>query len=256
MKEKPEGISNEAYKALSELLFELSHATRLSILELVSARKSRHMEISKTLNISPQETTRHLERLLEVRIISKDIDGCFFPSPFGSLLLKMMPSLEFIVKNREYFMTHSLEELPAEFLARLFSLQEVQFGKRSLDGMFLARDMFLEAESYMNVLSHEVMQVSVPIVREKVLKGVRFKILLGKEAFSTLPEASLQEALQFRALDKIGTTLLMNERKALLCFPDLKGNPDYSYAFIGDDKDFHDFCHRLFFHFWKEASRV
>jgi len=260
MKERQEDVRNDANKILADLLFEFSHATRLGLLKIISGKRMRHMEISKSLGISPQETTRHLERLLSSNLILKDMEAFFYPSPFGSLILRMMPTFEFIVGHKEYFLTHSLEEIPSEFVFRLHELGHVRFGKSPLDGLFLAKDMFSEAQEFMYVMSHHVMDASVPIVEEKVWEGITFKILLGRDGFERLggmrevPHNNEMENLQFRIMERIGTTLLLNEKNALLCFPDVQGNPDYTYAFLGDDFDFHSFCHDLFFYFWDKAE--
>ena len=57
---------------LSSLLFELSHPWRLKLLLLIMEEGQRHSYISQKLKISPQETSRHLTRLQDAKLIEKD----------------------------------------------------------------------------------------------------------------------------------------------------------------------------------------
>jgi len=57
---------------LSSLLFELSHPWRLKVLLLIAEEGQRHSYIAQKLEISPQETTRHLSRLQDAKLIEKE----------------------------------------------------------------------------------------------------------------------------------------------------------------------------------------
>jgi Bacterial regulatory protein, arsR family. len=68
---------------LSRLLFELSHPRRLKVLFLITEEKQRHSCIFQKLKISPQETSRHLARLHDAKLIEKDVQGFYKLTGYG-----------------------------------------------------------------------------------------------------------------------------------------------------------------------------
>ncbi|MFQ6088055.1 MAG: hypothetical protein ACE5K0_04055 [Candidatus Methanofastidiosia archaeon] len=258
MKEEPEDVRIDAYnlRNLSSLFLEFSHSLRLLLFKTLKEKK-RHTEISKILDISPQETTRHLRRLMRANLIEKDSEGFYSPTSFGLLVLRLLPLFEFVSSRKNYFLKHSLEEVPYSSLLNLHKLEKAYLGEEGIDGLFRAKEMFSDAHEYMYVMSKYGMSASIPIVLEKLREGVRFRILLEKKAFKELEYPKPTEDvknLELRFLENLNTTILLNEREALLSFPKKSGDADYTCGFSGEAFEFLNWCKDLFHYFWEKSK--
>ena len=114
---------------LYDLHFELSNEDRLSILHLLKERPEKLTHISKEIQITNQQCIRHLNRLIEAGMVAKTIEGLYRLTPLGDISLKLNQGFSFIAKNRDYFLTHTLEKLPDQFVARarMYELLEKLF---------------------------------------------------------------------------------------------------------------------------------
>ena len=61
------------------------------------------------------ESHRQFERLSKVEMIAKDIEGLYSLTPFGSIFLRHLGSLEFLLRYKDYFKSHTLGNLPLKF---------------------------------------------------------------------------------------------------------------------------------------------
>lgn len=119
MKEQSEDIRINPEKEasnlmkLSSLLFELSHPWRLKVLLLIAEEGQRHSYIAKKLKISPQETTRHLSRLQDAKLIKKDAQGFYRLTNYGKAVLSLLPGFEFLAEIGEDLMKLNLD-IPKE----------------------------------------------------------------------------------------------------------------------------------------------
>lgn len=70
-----------------ELLFELSSSDRLALLLEVKANKQRLTQLAQKLSATVQETSRHLSRLSDAKLIEKDSAAFYGLTAFGRLAL-------------------------------------------------------------------------------------------------------------------------------------------------------------------------
>ena len=112
-------------ECLAELLFVLASIDRLTLLsEIAIEKKLKLSHLTTKLSATSQETSKHLMRLRNAKLIEKDPDGFFGSTPFGKIILNIIPSITFLTQNREYFFSHDISSLPLEFIERLGELQE------------------------------------------------------------------------------------------------------------------------------------
>jgi predicted transcriptional regulator len=57
-----------------------------------------------------------------------------------------------------------------------------------------------------------------------------------------------------KMVKKIQTMIVLNEKRGIIFFLNLKGEPDMYYAFISDDPEFHDWCIDYFDYIWNDAG--
>ncbi len=236
---------------LSSLLFELSHPWRLKVLLLIAEEGERHSYISKKLKISPQETTRHLTRLRDAKLIEKDVQGFFRLTNYGKAVLTLLPGFEFLAEFGEDLMTHTLD-IPKEFIERIGELKSFE---RTEGVMTLFRRIELslaDAEKYMWYLSPEILVSAVPIFRKNLERGLEFRLILPKSVrYPPEFEPKLREHVRF--LDEIKISIGMTEKSVGFCLPASEGKIDFSTSFGSRDEEFHKWCEDLFLYYWEKA---
>ena len=88
---------------LCDLYFELSNEERLGILYLLKEKNNTLTGLSDELEIRNQQCSRHLVRLTEFGLIKKTIDGEYAITDYGSVILRLQPTLSFLTEHSNYF---------------------------------------------------------------------------------------------------------------------------------------------------------
>jgi predicted transcriptional regulator len=158
------------------------------VLLLIAEARQRHSYISKKLKISSQETTRHLTRLQDAKLIEKNVQGFFRLTNYGKAVLTLLPGFKFFAEIGEDLMTHTLD-IPKEFIERIGELKSFE---RTEGVMTLFRRIELslaDAEKYMWYLSPEILMSAVPIISKNLEKGLEFRLILPK-VLDILPDSN------------------------------------------------------------------
>jgi predicted transcriptional regulator len=237
---------------LSGLLFELSHPWRLKVLLLIAEKGQRHSYISQKLQISPQETSRHLARLQDAKLIEKDVQGFYKLTGYGEPVLSLLPGFEFIAKMEENLMKLNLD-IPKEFIERIGELKGFE---RSEGVMMNFREVELslnDAEEYMWILSPEILMSTVPIIGKNLEKGLEFRLILPTNV-KYPPGFEFERYENMRFLDEIKISIVMTEKSAGFSLPAKDGKIDFSIAFGSQDEEFHEWCKDLFLYYWERAA--
>lgn len=101
---------------------EYTHPTRIKILKALSTEPKGVTEISKELQISRPEISRHLGTLRSLNLVTRE-ESINYLSDFGNLILSILAPLDFILEFENYFMEHPLINFPTSFLYGLKELQ-------------------------------------------------------------------------------------------------------------------------------------
>ncbi len=104
---------------LHKLLFELSSVERIKIMLELQKRKLKLSQVSRKLDSTITEASRHLERLGQAKLIQKDTDGYFSVAPFGTLVLTLLSGLNFASRHTEYLLDYDVSQVPLEFVERI-----------------------------------------------------------------------------------------------------------------------------------------
>ena len=254
---------------LCKLLFELSNQDRLRILRQIGKEAMNVTNLSKALDLTTQESSRHLSRLNEVGLTVKDVNGFHHVSPLGKLVLKQLPGLEFVSKHTDYFTTHSLDRLPLEFVSRLGDLSDATYIDDIMTGFYAAEKMIREAEEYIWQINDQYLMSTMPLVREALDRGVKIWQI---EAKHIVPPPELDDdyfrgkdvqafnrartngLLEERVLERLEIYLHMSEKEvAALAFPTQGGKFDY-LGFTSKDEQAHKWCRDVFHYYWERAA--
>lgn len=246
-----------------ELLFELASSDRLKIMSLVEKQELKLSHISKKLDMTVTEASRHLQRLSEAKLLEKDAEGRYELTPFGQLTLSLMPSFDFISKYRDYFAAHTLSRLPHEFIGRMGDLANCAFTEDIMVAFHSVECLIVEAKEYVWILSNQVLMSTLPLLDQAVKRGVKFQLIMPEDlipppGFIHLPHhISMDQSklVERRMLSRVDLIIAMSEKTARLSFPASDGKMDY-VGFGSTDERGHKWCQDLFMHYWEEARRA
>lgn len=255
-------------ESLCDLLFEVSNEDRLRILMSIRDSPSSISSLAKELDLSSQETSRHVHRLTEVGLTRRDPDGQFRSTELGNLFLMQLEGPTFISKYREYFITHILP-IPDAFISRIGELIEVTYVEDIMLGIHKMEAVVRDADEYVLTMASRYPVSSYPFFFDAWDRGVRvtsvdaklykppeqFVRAIGREDWrERIHQARAKGLSEDRLIDKVEVNLWMNEKEVgLLAFPKIDGSPDL-IGFSSTDKQAHQWCRELFDHYWEKGE--
>ena len=240
---------------LCDLLFEFSSTERMNIMLSLQEERLKLSHVSNKLNMTVTEASRHLQRLSDIQLIEKDVGGTFGPTPYGELAIKLLSSLDFISKNRQYFLEHDVSILPDELISRINEISLASLNTDIVRVLAYVDTMFQEADEYIWVMSYaHSLPSTIPIVEERLQNGVILQRIFPEEI---IPPTGESETIAgpCRTLPKVDVRIMMTEKEAMCSLPTLDGRTDYT-SFIGKDPKFHKWCTDLYLHYWEKANQL
>ena len=236
----------EAPDLLYDLLFELLNETRHKILFFLSMGPIRVTEISSRLDLTSQEASRHISRLMKIKLINRDNSGEYRINNFGLQVLQILEEFEFISIYQDYLLSHNLGGIPAEFLKRMGELK----GCRYIDNVmiFLSHidNFFNESIGNLSLIFNQFPLNSIDIVKLKLEQGMNFRVIgpkdgiispdsqLGRTVENFTKDFMLYPLVEYKILDPFNIILFVSSKKAVISFPTLKGDFDYR-GFVCED---------------------
>ncbi len=244
-------------KGLPKLLFELSSAERMNILLELQKDRLKLSQLSRKLELTVTEASRHLQRLSEAKLVQKDSDGFFSLAPFGTLTLSALSDLSFAAKHRDYFTEYDISNLPLEFIERIGELENGAYIAEALKNLEEGEKKIQEAKKFVWILSDEVLASSIPSLAKKVKEPFDLRIILPEGKFPPESKSRLTSTMgvQKRVLPKTDVLIVLTEKYAVFCLPTRSGKIDYT-GFTGTDPKFHQWCKDLFLHYWEKAKPI
>ena len=237
------------------LLFELANADRLTILSEVEQQPLKLSQLARKLSATVQETSRHLERLSKARVIEKDSTASYRVTPFGALVLSLLPSFEFLQQRRDFFLSHDLSHLPQGFAQRIGELSESEVVVRLDDALAHAEHIIREAEQYTWLMSDQNVRQSYPHQHpEQVSRKLIVPREIDLQTFQQMRKEKGPEP-EIGFLDDVIVTIVMNEKTALVGFPSLDGRMDFTQGFAGKASKFHEWCRSLYSFYWDVSTK-
>ncbi|MFW9919348.1 MAG: ArsR family transcriptional regulator [Candidatus Thorarchaeota archaeon] len=248
---------------LAELLFELSNYDRLEILFALQKEDMKLTQISKSLALTPQETSRHLARLSESRLIDKRANGDYFPTEYCTQILNLLPSFKLLLAKREYFIHHSLQRLPRGFASRIGDLVEGRLIDNAILLFQMVDTLIVESKEFVWILADQALSSTLPLLMDALERGIEFRSILPKSLGPPLlPPEVIPDFSRFREnsmlnrhLDTVNSIVIVSENKGVISFPTLDGKMDYT-GFIVDDEIGIGWCRDLFLHDWERAVPI
>ena len=248
-------------------MFELSNEDRLGIISLLSGGPEKLTGISRTLSISTQQCNRHLTRLHQAGLVEKDAEGLYSLTPFGKVVLRLNPTLEFLTDNRDYFMTHTLDNLPEKFVVRIGELSDSELKPNVMEGLSEIEEIIEGAEEDLWVIINKRTRSVRPLVAEALRRGVRVSSISVRSYVTELDvkrEIDVEDELivvraeetgqaEVADAEDFGVYMYASEKAVYISFPHEDGTYDY-LGFVSSDPRAVGFCQDLYNYFWERAE--
>jgi predicted transcriptional regulator len=253
-------------ETFNTLLFEFSSADRLDIMFLLKKTPLKLSHLSGKLGLTVQETSRNVSRLVDAKLIAKDVDALFHLTPYGEETLSQLSGLRFLFKNREYFITHTAKDLPRQFESSLGMLENCEPVKDVMVAFRNVEEMISKAEEHVWIMTNQILASTIPYLLSALERGAEFRLTMQKDYNPTksildlvqnpaFAKAARNRKMDFRFIDKIPIFLCLSEKEvAALAFPDVNEKLDYT-GFKSDRKEILEWSKGLYDFFWNKASK-
>jgi predicted transcriptional regulator len=252
---------------LAELLFIIASIDRLTLLSEIEVEKRRLSQLTTKLSATPQETSKHLTRLRNAKLIEKDSDGFFGLTAFGKIIVNLLPSIRFLAQNREYFLSHDISSLPLEFIERIGELQEGEYGEKVGSILVHLQQVVQDAEKYVWLMADHPLGSGEYVVRSGKLESsstVTWRIIIPADSSIdwrrvTASVGSHKGRIEYGMIEysnDIKAGIALNEKIAGLTFPDTTGKKlDFNSGFRSSNPIFRKWCQDLFEFHWNKAGK-
>ena len=267
------GMENTSsiFEESEKTFIELSNSQRLQIINALKNASMNLTLLAKHLGITMQEAHRNFNRLMDAGIVSRDSNGSYSLTTFGNTIMTQIPSINFLSKNRNYFSDHYFANLPMKFVQRIGSLDNSNFISGLVAVIEEIKELYRHSQEYIYGMIPQVpldlMEVAAKTVMERKIK---FNYILPKYAAipkkgkDFLNEINYQELLkkglvERKMIDQVKVSVVLNEKKALVMFPSVKGETDMNGAFSNsidreNNKLFHEWCLDYFRYSWLDSK--
>jgi predicted transcriptional regulator len=254
---------------LCSLFFELSNEDRLSIILKLIDNPMKLTQIAKELDLTAQECSRQLSRLMDIDLVTKHSDGNFGLQPFAEHVFMVFPGFQFLTEHVEYFNKHTLTMLPEKFKGRIGELRGCHPLKELMGTFSNIEKTLKEAEEFFWYITNEVL---IPTRHYKtgldaLERGVQVRAIEPEgylQPNETLHNTEEEQKafvghrskgnLLDRTLESIKVTMYMNEKEvAILAFPAKTGEFDY-LGFTSTDEKTLEWCKDLHSYYWEQAD--
>jgi len=252
---------DEHLDEMVRLLFDLSSNDRLTLLfEIRKQENLRLTQLAERIRATIQETSRHLGRLTEAKLIKKNSDGSYTLTSYGRLVLILLSSYGFLSKNRDYFLSHDISFIPQEFIDRIGELSAHEYAANVSSVLRHTEQVISLANEYVWLMADQALITGPSIAQAVGNHDVSVRIMIPKSSLT--PEQHLEtkrplgDRLELKLVpdENVKVGIAMNEKIAGMCFPDLNGKMDFNSGFTSSNSDFRKWCKDLFSFYWDRSK--
>jgi predicted transcriptional regulator len=255
----------EPNEGVGSLFFELAGDLRLLMLTMLNQKNYRLSQLATELNATMQEAHRNMTRLIEAGLVAKGREGELMLTVYGKTVVMLMPSYDFLYRNKEFFLDHSLGDLPPKFIQRMGTFQSCEIVHGVMAILQRWKNLYSESEQYIKEIMAQVPLDLIETVSSRVEKGVRFSYIFAANAVVPKGRAQILQKVGWRnfistglverrMLPDVKVMTIFNEKQGCVLFPNMRGEADLNTMFYGEDKEFLEWCSDLFAYQWEKAE--
>jgi len=239
------------------LLSDISSGPRLHILLSIEENPLKASEIAKKNNSSIQALSRHLDKLVESKLVERSSDGKYLISTIGKIALSQIPFFEFLSKNKEYFETHDFTGIPYHLISRIGELVNCKLESNFMKSLQGAREFCKDAEQFILAATCTMPMELYDILLEKN-KDFRWINLCGKNTIVAKGFSEYEPRKKFlkkcdpsliqeKIIERIPIVCGVSEKGCQLLFANKEhGQIDGKGVFFGQDEKSIKWCKDLF----------
>jgi predicted transcriptional regulator len=250
---------------VGSLFFELAGELRLSMLTKMSHKSYRLSQLASELDATMQEAHRNMTRLIDSGLVAKDKEGELALTAYGRTVVTIIPSYDFLYGNSEFFLDHSLGDLPPKFIQRMGAFKNCEIVHGVMAILQRWKNLYSGSEKHIREIMAQVPLDLIETVSNRVEAGVRFSYIFASNAVVPKGRTQLLQKLGWRnfiskglverrMLPEVKVMTIFNEKQGCVLFPNLKGEPDLNVMFYGEETEFLEWCADLFNYQWEKAE--
>ena len=170
---------------LAEEFLQISSHLRLGILLHLKEKQDNLSSLATKLDATASEMHRNLKRLSEDNIITKNNDGLYCLTSYGTMICSQVSCWEFMKNNSKYFVKHDFGNLPDLFLQSVGSLNDSKHIKGFVNVQDTWKKIYSNAKNYISNILFEVSYDSeiLSIITSQLKKQVQISsIFLGQRS--------------------------------------------------------------------------
>jgi len=253
-------------EGVGSLFFELAGNLRLSMLTKLSQRNYRLSQLASELDASMQEAHRNMTRLIDSGLVAKDKEGELVLTAYGRTIVMIIPSYDFLYRNRDFFLDHGLGGLPPKFIQRMASFRNCEIVHGVMAILQRWKSLYSESEKFIKEIMAQVPLDLIETVSSRVESGVKFSYIFASNAVVPKGRTQLLQKIGWRnfiskglverrMVPEVAVMTIFNEKHGCVLFPNMKGEPDLNTMFYGEDREFREWCADLFNYQWEKAGQ-
>ena len=249
-----------------DLLFEMSNENRYGVLLILQKEAKRITELTREMKLTTTEVRRHVSRLAKVGLIQRDVGGYYHLTPYGETSLLLLQEYIFLSSNSEYFKTHTLSNIPTEFLKQIGELDASIHLNDAMGFLRYTENLFKDSKEYVWLIVNQFPMYSLTTIVEAIERGVQFRIIeprerilnpdiesMTSEETQALSRTRQTPLVDQRMMDEVNVYLFLSDNRCIISFPTTDGQYDYR-GFTATDDSSLKWCGQLFQHYWEEAE--
>ena len=215
--------------------------------------------LAKVIKASTQECSRHLNRLSDSGYVKKDSDGSFETTTLGKAVLRVLPSIQFLLNHKNYFLAHDVSFIPQSFTERIGELGEGKLVGHFNSVLDQIKKVILEGKKYVWLIADQPVVPTSTLGNAFTSRSVPVRLIVKQGTDMNALSAAktiLPEKFEVANLDRVDVAMAINESIAGVCFPGPDGKIDFGVGFIGQDPMFRSWCADLFDYYWKSSDPI
>lgn len=253
--------SGEDVDRFYDLLFEMSNNIRHNILLLLLQKPERMTQISKVLDLTSPEVSRHLTRLLETMLIEKDSNNYYHVTNFGEYFINSLVDLEFVTNYRNYFLKHSAVNIPIKFQKRMSELSKYKLENNFMEFLNFINKKIESAQAFVYLFIDQYPILALDSMLASIQRGVKYKIIepvnlnRPKKFFKNENLTSSERKdpqVELRIQHKNDAYIFISDQGSAISFP-TKSGFDYT-GFVNYDGNDRGWIQDLFEYYWAPAA--
>lgn len=248
------------------VFFELAGDLRLYMLMKLSSKPYRLSQLANDLNATMQESHRNINRLIDSGLVKKTGEGELLLTPYGEIIVSLIPNFNFPFVHKEYFQEHTLSNLPLKFVHRIGSLNNCEIVVGVMAVLQRWKMVYNNSRLYIKEIISQVPIDLIETIAERIHNNVKFSYIFPNDVVIPKGRNELLKKIGWtnmifkgmverRLVDKVSIVTIFNEKESCISFPTLKGEPDLNVMFYSKDDSFHEWCEDFFSYEWSRAKQ-